>query len=157
MTEQPKHQPIPIKVDMHNPKDTAAYPARDRIYVRAVKGLHQQLRRYMGFVFLGLFMLLPWLQFDGHQAILFDLDEQKFNIFWHDLMAAGFYHHGVDPGDFSLCVVFCYPPFYGRVWCGYLCPQTVWTFIFIWVEEKIQGKPQSADENWIKIHGRLAK
>ena len=81
MTEQPKHQPIPIKVDMYNPKDAAAYPARDRIYVRAVKGLHQQLRRYMGFVFLGMFMLLPWLQFDGHQAILFDIGEQKFNIF----------------------------------------------------------------------------
>jgi cytochrome c oxidase accessory protein FixG len=138
VTEQPKHQPIPIKVDMYNPKDAAAYPVRDRIYVRAVKGLHQQLRRYMGFVFLGLFMLLPWLQFDGHQAILFDLDEQKFNIFGMTLW----------PQDFTIMAwilvisayaLFFVTTFYGRVWCGYLCPQTVWTFIFIWVEEKIQG------------------
>lgn len=138
MTEQPKHQPIPIKVDMYNPKDPAAYPARDRIYVRAVKGLHQRLRRYMGFVFMGLFMLLPWLQFDGHQAILFNLEEQKFNIFGMTLW----------PQDFTIMAwilvisayaLFFVTTFYGRVWCGYLCPQTVWTFIFIWVEEKIQG------------------
>lgn len=66
MQQPPKQQPIPIKVDMHNPKQAASYPVRDRIYVRAVKGLHQRLRRNMGFVFMGLFMLLPWLQFDGH-------------------------------------------------------------------------------------------
>jgi cytochrome c oxidase accessory protein FixG len=123
---------------MYNPKDPAAYPARDRIYVRAVKGLHQRLRRYMGFVFMGLFMLLPWLQFDGHQAILFNLEEQKFNIFGMTLW----------PQDFTIMAwilvisayaLFFVTTFYGRVWCGYLCPQTVWTFIFIWVEEKIQG------------------
>ncbi|RVU40021.1 cytochrome c oxidase accessory protein CcoG [Rheinheimera riviphila] len=123
---------------MYNPKDAAAYPARDRIYVRAVKGLHQQLRRYMGFVFLGMFMLLPWLQFDGHQAILLDIGEQKFHIFGMTLW----------PQDFTIMAwilvisayaLFFVTTFYGRVWCGYLCPQTVWTFIFIWVEEKVQG------------------
>jgi cytochrome c oxidase accessory protein FixG len=136
--QPPKQQPIPIKVDMHNPKQAATYPVRDRIYVRAVKGLHQRLRRNMGFVFMGLFMLLPWLQFDGHQAILLDIGEQKFNIFGMTLW----------PQDFTIMAwilvisayaLFFVTTFYGRVWCGYLCPQTVWTFIFIWFEEKIQG------------------
>jgi cytochrome c oxidase accessory protein FixG len=135
---QQKQQAIPIKVDMHNPKDQKNYPVRDRIYVRAVKGLHQRLRRNMGFVFMGLFMLLPWLQFDGHQAILLDIGEQKFNIFGMTLW----------PQDFTIMAwifvigayaLFFVTTFYGRVWCGYLCPQTVWTFIFIWFEEKIQG------------------
>jgi len=133
-----QQQRIPVKVDMHNPKAPVQYPARDRIYVRAVKGLHQRLRRNMGFIFMALFFLIPWLQFEGHQAVLFDLDEQKFNIFGMTLW----------PQDFTIMAwifvigayaLFFVTTFYGRVWCGYLCPQTVWTFIFIWFEEKIQG------------------
>lgn len=133
-----QQQRIPVKVDMHNPKAPEHYPSRDRIYVRAVKGLHQRLRRNMGFVFMAMFFLLPWLQFEGHQAVLFDLDEQKFNIFAMTLW----------PQDFTIMAwifvigayaLFFVTTFYGRVWCGYMCPQTVWTFIFIWFEEKIQG------------------
>ncbi len=133
-----QQQRIPVKVDMHNPKTPDHYPARDRIYVRAVKGLHQRLRRNMGFVFMALFFLIPWLQFEGHQAVLLDIGEQKFNIFGMTLW----------PQDFTIMAwifvigayaLFFVTTFYGRVWCGYLCPQTVWTFIFIWFEEKIQG------------------
>lgn len=131
---------IPVHVEVHKPESAkaAAYNPRDRIYVRAVKGLHQAIRRYMGFVFMGLFMLLPWLTFDGHQAILLNITEQKFNIFGLTLW----------PQDFTILAwifiiaayaLFFITAFYGRVWCGYLCPQSVWTFIFIWFEEKIQG------------------
>ncbi len=73
---------IPVKVeipDRQPGKD--AYPVRDRIYVRSVKGLHQRLRRNMGFVFMALFFLSPGLQYQGHQAVLLDIGEQKFNIF----------------------------------------------------------------------------
>lgn len=130
---------IPVKVeipDRQPGKD--AYPVRDRIYVRSVKGLHQRLRRNMGFVFMALFFLIPWLQYQGHQAVLLDIGEQKFNIFGMTLW----------PQDFTIMAwifvigayaLFFVTTFYGRVWCGYLCPQTVWTFIFIWFEEKFQG------------------
>ena len=131
---------IPVHVEVHKPAKTSngQYHPRDRIYVRAVKGLHQAIRRYMGFVFMGLFMLLPWLRYDGHQAILLDITEQKFNIFALTLW----------PQDFTVLAwifiiaayaLFFITAFYGRVWCGYLCPQTVWTFIFLWFEEKFQG------------------
>ena len=131
---------IPVHVEVHTPSanKTPDYAPRNRIYVRAVKGLHQAVRRYMGFVFMGLFMLLPWIQYEGHQAILLDITEQKFNIFALTLW----------PQDFTILAwifiiaayaLFFITAFYGRVWCGYLCPQTVWTFIFIWFEEKIQG------------------
>lgn len=131
---------IPVHVEVHKPETgkAAVYHPRDRIYVRAVKGLHQAIRRYMGFVFMGLFMLLPWLRYEGHQAILLDIGEQKFNIFALTLW----------PQDFTILAwifiiaayaLFFVTAFYGRVWCGYLCPQSVWTFIFIWFEEKIQG------------------
>lgn len=131
---------IAVDVQMHRPdsKTAAKYPSRDRIYVRAVKGLHQSLRRNMGFVFMALFFVLPWIQFNGQQAILLDIFEQKFNIFGLTLW----------PQDFTLLAwifmiaayaLFFVTTFYGRVWCGYLCPQSVWTFIFMWFEEKIQG------------------
>lgn len=150
---------IPVDVQIQKPEQQPHYNPRSHIYVRAVKGLHQQIRQRMGFVFLGLFMLLPWLQFNGHQAILFDIVEQKFNIFGLTLF----------PQDLTLLAwifiiaafgLFFVTTFYGRVWCGYLCPQTVWTFIFIWFEEKIEGnhnqrkkldeRPMDADKFWRK-------
>jgi len=151
---------IPVDVQVHRPDPGGKkYNPRDRIYVRAVKGLHQRLRRNMGFVFMAMFMLLPWLHFNGQQAILLDIMEQKFNIFGMTLW----------PQDFTILAwifvigafaLFFVTTFYGRVWCGYMCPQTVWTFIFIWFEEKIQGnrnqrmkldqEPWSAGKIWKK-------
>nr|WP_300976222.1 cytochrome c oxidase accessory protein CcoG [Alkalimonas sp.] len=131
---------IPVDVQLHTPGKTppGRYSSRDRIYVRAMKGMHQAIRRYMGFFFMGLFMLLPWLRYNGEQAILLNIAEQKFSIYTLTLW----------PQDFTILAwifiiaayaLFFVTTFYGRVWCGYLCPQSVWTFIFMWFEEKIQG------------------
>ncbi|MEW6983711.1 cytochrome c oxidase accessory protein CcoG [Colwelliaceae bacterium 6471] len=132
---------IPVKnIKIHQPKNHGVeqYKPRDQIYVRKVTGFFQRLRRKMNFVFLAFFALLPWLQFNGHQAILFDISEQRFNIFGLTLW----------PQDLTLLawifilgafLLFFVTTFLGRVWCGYLCPQTVWTFIFIWFEERIEG------------------
>ncbi|MDP5186842.1 MAG: cytochrome c oxidase accessory protein CcoG [Alishewanella sp.] len=131
---------IPVEVKIHRPAadTTTKYASRDRIYIRSVKGLHQSLRRNMGFIFMSLFFLLPWIPYHGQQAILLDIGEQKFNIFALTLW----------PQDFTLLAwifviaayaLFFVTTFYGRVWCGYLCPQSVWTFTFMWFEEKIQG------------------
>lgn len=133
-----KEIPSEVKVHVPEPKQVLDYNLRNRIYVRAVKGLHQTLRRRMGFVFMGLFALIPWLQYNGKQAILFDIGNQQFNIFGLTLW----------PQDLTLFAtiliisayaLFFVTAFYGRVWCGYMCPQTVWTFIFIWFDEKIEG------------------
>jgi cytochrome c oxidase accessory protein FixG len=130
--------PADVKVHHPEPQQVLDYNLRNRIYVRAVKGLHQTLRRRMGFVFLALFAILPWIQYNGKQAILFDIANQQFNIFGLTLW----------PQDLTLFAtlliisayaLFFVTTFYGRVWCGYMCPQTVWTFIFIWFDEKIEG------------------
>jgi cytochrome c oxidase accessory protein FixG len=132
---------IPVKnVQIHRPKNKPDehYAPRDQIYVRKVSGFFQRLRQKMNFVFLGVFALLPWLQYNGKQAILFDIAEQRFNLWGLTLW----------PQDLTLLawlfmlsafLLFFITTFLGRVWCGYLCPQTVWTFIFIWFEEKIEG------------------
>lgn len=131
---------IPSDVKIHRPssKKPSDKTPRDRIYVRAVKGLHQKIRQRMNVIFMAAFMLIPWVQYDGHQAVLFDLINQKFTIFsvtlWpQDLtLLAGLFM-------ISAFALFAVTVAYGRVWCGYLCPQTVWTLIFIWFEEKFEG------------------
>jgi len=148
-----------IKVQTKKTQGVETYKPRDQIYVRQVKGVFQRLRQKMNFVFLIMFAILPWLQYHGHQAILFDLTTQRFTL-WNLTLW---------PQDLTLLawlfmlgafLLFFITTFLGRVWCGYLCPQTVWTFIFIWFEEKIEGsanqrkkldqQPLNANKLWRK-------
>jgi cytochrome c oxidase accessory protein FixG len=158
---------IPVKnispVKVHRP-DTSQhdrrYTPRSRIYVRAVTGALENFRRFFGLVFLGTFAALPWLQFHGRQAILFDIGAQRFNVFGLTLW----------PQDLTLLAwilivaafaLFFITTFAGRVWCGFMCPQTTWTFIFIWFEEKFEGsrnkrikldeRPMDFDKFWRKF------
>ena len=162
MDKQIKVKNIPTEVKIQKPENASLddrFNPRNRIYVRAVTGLHQLLRQRIGFVGMLAFMLLPWINFKGQQAVLFDLVGQKFNIFgltlWpQDLTILAFI---LMLAAFALFLV---TTFYGRVWCGYTCPQTVWTFIFIWFEEKFEGsanqrkkldqRPMDFDKFWRK-------
>ena len=108
------------------------------VYVRAQQGRWQRLRRLIGAILMLCFLLGPWLRWNGQQALLLDLAEQRFHLFGITIW----------PQDLTLlawvlmaaaCGLFFITVFLGRVWCGYLCPQTVWTFWFIWVEEKLEG------------------
>lgn len=137
----PQLAPIPVKnIKIHQPTTGSVeqYAPRDQIYVRKVSGFFQRFRQRMNFVFLGLFIILPLLRYNGNQAILFDIGEQRFNLWgltlWpQDLTLFAWL------SMFAAFLLFFVTTFLGRVWCGYLCPQTVWTFIFIWFEEKIEG------------------
>lgn len=124
------HQPDASKADRFNP--------RNSIYVRSVDGMWTQLRRKMVWVAMSLFIFLPWLPWGERQAVWFNLGEQKFHIFGLIIW----------PQDLTLLAgvlviaafgLFFITTYLGRVWCGYTCPQTVWTFIFIWFEEKLEG------------------
>jgi cytochrome c oxidase accessory protein FixG len=136
---------IPVKVispvKVHKPdshQHDNHYTPRSRIYVRAVTGALENFRRFFGLIFLSTFAILPWLQYDGSQAILFDIGSQRFNIFGLTLW----------PQDLTLLAwilivaafaLFFVTTFAGRVWCGFMCPQTTWTFIYIWFEELFEG------------------
>ena len=130
---------IPVKnITIHKAKGVETYQPSDQIYVRKVSGFFQKLRQRMNLVYFAFFALLPWLQYNGHQAVLFDIELQRFTFWGLTLW----------PQDLTLLawifilgafLLFFVTTFLGRVWCGYMCPQTVWTFIFIWFEEKIEG------------------
>ncbi|KII78942.1 cytochrome c oxidase accessory protein CcoG [Vibrio renipiscarius] len=121
----------------------------NQIYVRESKGTYQRMRRYGGWFLLLFFALMPWIPFGERQAILLDIGNQQFNFFGTTLY----------PQDLTLLAtllvisafgLFFITTFLGRVWCGYLCPQTVWTFIYIWFEEKLEGsanKRRKQDSN----------
>ncbi|WP_117236325.1 cytochrome c oxidase accessory protein CcoG [Vibrio maerlii] len=123
----------------------------NRIYVRESKGTFQMLRRYGSWFLLALFILTPWIPFGERQAILLDIGNQQFNFFGTTLY----------PQDLTLLALlfmiaafglFFITTFLGRVWCGYLCPQTVWTFMYIWFEEKLEG---SANKRRKQDSGKL--
>jgi cytochrome c oxidase accessory protein FixG len=114
------------------------YQRREKIYTRKIEGFYQRVRLFTGWPLLLGYFLLPWLTWDGRQAVLFDLPARKFHIlgltFW--------------PQDFPMLAflliiaaysLFAVTTFAGRIWCGYTCPQTVWTSIFMWLEQKTEG------------------
>lgn len=114
------------------------YESRTKIYPREVKGVFAKIRDNGLVVLLGIFFLLPWLSWGGRQAILFDMPNRRFYVF--DLV--------IWPQDLIILSLFllimAYTLFFitalfGRLWCGYACPQTIWTEAFIWIERFAEG------------------
>jgi cytochrome c oxidase accessory protein FixG len=114
------------------------YQRREKIYTRKIEGFFQRIRLLTGWPLLLGYFLMPWIPWDGRQSVLFDLPERKFYIlgltFW--------------PQDFPMLAflliiaafgLFAVTTFAGRIWCGYTCPQTVWTSIFMWLEQQTEG------------------
>jgi len=125
--------------------EIAAAPATSRprhadsgIHTRSFTGLYRNLRiGFAGALFV-LFFGTAWLNWNGRQAVLWDLGESKFHIF-----GATFW-----PQDFILlsalliiCAfgLFAITVYAGRVWCGYSCPQSTWTWLFMWCEKVTEG------------------
>ncbi|MBX9604841.1 MAG: cytochrome c oxidase accessory protein CcoG [Gammaproteobacteria bacterium] len=138
MTDPTPETPVaPSATDVEH----SLYEKRQKIYPREVHGTFAALRTTAVLVLLGLFYGLPWLSWDGRQAVLFDLPARKFYIFGLTFW----------PQDFLLLTLlmmmgalslFLFTALAGRVWCGYACPQTVWTEVFLWMERLVEGTRQ---------------
>ena len=114
------------------------YQTQDKIYIRRTKGLFRNLRFFGNLFLFAVFFLGVWATWDDRQAILFDLPARKFHIlgitFWpQDLMLLAWFF------IIAAFALFFVTVFAGRVWCGYTCPQSAWTWIFVWIEEKTEG------------------
>lgn len=111
---------------------------RSKIYARSVKGVFANWR--IAFVFLTqiIFYGLPWIQWDGRQAVLFDLGARKFYIFGLVLWPQDVVYLAVLL-IISALALFLFTAIAGRLFCGYACPQTVYTEIFMWIERKVEG------------------
>ena len=117
------------------------YAKRQKIYPREVHGLFAWLRTSAVLLLLGLYYLVPWMRWDGRQAILFDLPERKFYLFGLTIWPQDFIYLSALLILAALSLFF-FTALAGRLWCGYACPQTVWTEAFLWFERKIEGSRQ---------------
>jgi cytochrome c oxidase accessory protein FixG len=114
------------------------YGAEEKIYARAVSGWFAGWRWVLVWITQLVFYGLPWLQWNGRQAVLFDLGARRFYIFGLVLYPQDFiYLTGLL--IVSAYALFLFTAVAGRLWCGFACPQTVYTEIFMWVERHIEG------------------
>jgi len=133
-----------------------------KVYPRSVDGLFARWRWASVWITQIVFYGLPWLQWNGRQAVLFDLSERRFYVL-------GLVLH---PQDFiylaallilAALLLFFVTALAGRIWCGYACPQTVYTSVFMWVERHTEGDRQArmrldaAPWSLQKIGRKLAK
>jgi cytochrome c oxidase accessory protein FixG len=114
------------------------YASREKIYVKEVKGFFQRIRNVSLMALMGMYFLFVWITVNGQPLIYFNLPAREFYLFGiiffpQDLILLS--------GSLIICAfgLFFITTLFGRVWCGYTCPQTVWTFIFMWIEERIEG------------------
>jgi cytochrome c oxidase accessory protein FixG len=114
------------------------YRSEEKIYPREIKGRFARLRRIAMFVLLGIFYIGPWLRWDERQAVLFDLPARKFYIFGLTLWPQDFIYLALLL-IIAAITLFFFTALAGRVWCGFACPQTVWTEAFAWIERAIEG------------------
>jgi cytochrome c oxidase accessory protein FixG len=114
------------------------YAAAERIQPRRARGRYARLRILAMLALLGLYYVAPWLELGGHPLVLLDLPHRRFHVFGLTLF----------PQDLYLLswllliaalTLFLFTSLAGRLWCGYACPQTVWTEAFLWIEHFAEG------------------
>jgi cytochrome c oxidase accessory protein FixG len=119
------------------------YAGRIRVYPKQVAGTFRRLKWAVLALCLGLYYTVPWLRWDRgpnapNQAILLDLPGQRGYFFGIEIWPQEIYFLAglMILGALALFLV---SSLFGRLWCGYACPQTVWTDLFLWVERLIEG------------------
>jgi cytochrome c oxidase accessory protein FixG len=123
--------------------DAPLYAAQEPVFPRRVSGPFRRLKWWIMIVTLGIYYLTPWIRWDRgpnlpDQAVLVDMVSRRFYFFWIEIWPHEFYFVA------GLLIMaglglFLFTSALGRVWCGYTCPQTVWTDLFILVERWIEG------------------
>ncbi len=119
------------------------FAAREPVFPQRVSGWYRRLKWYVMIVTLGIYYVTPWIRWDRgpslpDQAVLVDMANARFYFFWIEIWPHEFYFVA------GLLIMaglglFMFTSALGRVWCGYTCPQTVWTDLFILVERWVEG------------------
>ncbi len=129
---------IPIAPADPQKEIVSLYEAQKKVYPRSISGYFARWRWAMVFLTQIVFYGLPWLEWGERQIVLFDLGARRFFLFGLVLY----------PQDFiyltalliiSALALFLFTAVAGRLWCGFACPQTVYTEIFMWIEHKVEG------------------
>ena len=137
---------------MSTSEPPSLYAAREPVFPRRVSGTFRTLKWWIMAVTLGIYYLTPWIRWDRgpnlpDQAVLVDLAGRRFFFFWIEIWPHEFYFVA------GLLIMaglglFLFTSAMGRVWCGYACPQTVWTDLFILTERWIEGDRNARVRLW---------
>ncbi len=131
-----------VKADTGNDDAGSFYQKHKKIYPRKTKGTFTVLRKLSVWGLLGLYYILPWLKWNDQHLVLFDLPARKFYIFGMVFWPQDVFYLAVLL-ILAALLLFFVTSLAGRVWCGYACPQTVWSEVFIWIEQWVEGdRPQ---------------
>ena len=124
-------------------KARPGHPERIRVYPKSVSGRFRQIKWAVLVTLLGLYYVLPWVRWNRgpgvpDQAVLVDMANRRLYFFWIEIWPQEIYFL---TGLLILAAfgLFLVTSLFGRVWCGYACPQTVWTDLFMWIERLIEG------------------
>jgi len=144
------------------PRAAALYESAKKIYPREIRGRFESLSKLATNILLGLFYFVPWLMWDERQAFLFDLPARKFYLLGLTLWPQDFPYLALLLIIAALSLFF-FTALAGRLWCGFACPQTVWTEAFIWMEQLTEGtrsqrmKLDKAPWGWNKLRRKGLK
>ncbi|MDO4895762.1 MAG: cytochrome c oxidase accessory protein CcoG [Moraxella sp.] len=134
---KPKKQKVPPeKIIPHTP---VADATKKRIHPRFVRGKYQNIRLVTMYAILAGFLIMPWLRWNGRQALQFDVAHAKFSVFGATFMPQDFYFFSF---IFMIAAItlFMVTVYAGRVWCGYACPQTIYVHLYQHVEKWVLGE-----------------
>ncbi len=128
----------PVGAESSQTEVISLYEAQKKIYPRSISGVFARWRWAMVFLTQLVFYGLPWLEWGQRQMVLFDLGARRFYIFGLVLYPQDFiYLTGLL--IISALSLFLFTAVAGRLWCGFSCPQTVYTEMFMWIEHKVEG------------------
>lgn len=128
---------------VNSQQNRSLYASRVKIYPKLVHGRYRLIKWIVMAVTLTIYYVTPWIRWDRgplapDQAVLIDFPNRRFYFFWIEIWPQEVYYL---TGLLILASValFLVTSIAGRVWCGYACPQTVWTDLFIYIERLIEG------------------
>jgi len=148
--------------DKSGAQTASMFESAAKIYPREIKGRFASLSKLATLTLLGLFYAVPWLMWDDRQAFLFDLPARKFYLLGLTLWPQDFIYLALLLIIAALSLFF-FTALAGRLWCGFACPQTVWTEAFIWMEQWTEGtrsqrmKLDKAPWSWNKLRRKGSK
>ncbi|MFK5969752.1 MAG: cytochrome c oxidase accessory protein CcoG [Candidatus Marithrix sp.] len=114
------------------------YAKHKKIYPRIAFGFFSRLKALSGLILLGIYYISPWLQWGDRQAVLFDLPARQFHIFGITFWPQDFIYLAFIL-ILAAMTLFFFTTLAGRLWCGFACPQTIWTDAFLWMERLVEG------------------
>lgn len=138
-------EPVPVvdAVSVKKRKTQPLYVDHNRVYPKRVSGLYRRIKWWVLGITLSIYYVTPWLRWDrgpgvSDQAVLIDMPGRRAYFFFIEIWPQEVYYLA---GLLILAAValFLVSSLAGRMWCGYSCPQTVWTDLFMWVERRVEG------------------